>query len=82
MSIRVSDAIREFYPTARFSMSTDDDYEHLTWLSEDIPKPTKEELLETVEQFRVERPLKELRKERDTLPTQTDKIYLPTTTLA
>ena len=58
-------------------MSTDDDYEHLTWLSDDIPKPTKEELLEKVEQLRVERPLKELRKERDTLLTQTDKYVIP-----
>ena len=77
MSLRVSDAIREFYPKAIFSMSTDYDYEHLTWLSEDIPKPTKEELLEKVEQLRVERPLKDLRIERDTLLTQTDKYVIP-----
>ena len=76
MSIRVSDAIREFYPTARFSMSTDDDYEHLTWLSEDIPKPTKEELLEKVEQLRVERPLKDLRIERDRRLTKCDWVTL------
>ena len=76
MSIRVSDAIREFYPTARFSMSTDDDYEHLTWLSEDIPKPKKEELLEKVEQLRVERPLKDLRIERDRRLTKCDWVTL------
>ena len=76
MSIRVSDAIREFYPTARFSMSTDDDYEHLSWLSEDIPKPTKEELLEKLEQLRVERPLKDLRIERDRRLTKCDWVTL------
>jgi len=76
MSLRVSDAIREFYPKAIFSMSTDYDYEHLTWLSEDIPKPTKEELLEKVEQLRVERPLKELRIERDRRLTECDWVTL------
>jgi hypothetical protein len=76
MSIRVSDAIRKFYPKARFTMSTDDDYEHLTWLSDDIPKPTKEELLEKVEQLRVERPLKDLRIERDRRLTECDWVTL------
>ena len=65
MGIRVSDAIMSFYPKAIFQMSTDDDYEHLTWLSTDIPKPSKEELLQKVEQLKAERPLKELRQERD-----------------
>ena len=72
----MSDAIREFYPKAIFSMSTDYDYEHLTWLSEDIPKPTKEELLEKVEQLRVERPLKDLRIERDRRLTKCDWVTL------
>jgi hypothetical protein len=65
MGIRVSDAIMSFYPKAIFQMSTDDDYEHLTWLSTDIPKPSKEELLQKVEQLKAERPLKDLRAERD-----------------
>ncbi len=65
MGIRVSDAIMSFYPKAIFQMSTGDDYEHLTWLSTDIPKPSKEELLQKVEQLKAERPLKDLRAERD-----------------
>ena len=54
MGIRVSDAIMTFYPKAIFQMSTDDDYEHLTWISTDIPKPSKEELLQKVEQLKAE----------------------------
>ena len=65
MGIRVSDAIMTFYPKATFQMSTGDAYEHLIWLSTDIPKPSKEELLQKVEQLKAERPLKDLRAERD-----------------
>jgi len=73
MGIRVSDAIMTFYPKARFQMSTDDDYEHLTWLSTDIPKPSKEELLQKVEQLGAERPLKEFRLARNKCLEQTDR---------
>jgi hypothetical protein len=54
-------------------MSTDDDYEHLTWISTDIPKPSKEELLQKVEQLKAERPLKELRTNRNKCLEQTDR---------
>ena len=73
MGIPVSDAIMTFYPKAIFQMSTDDDYEHLTWLSTDIPKPSKEELLQKVEQLKAERPLKELRTKRNQVLEQTDR---------
>jgi len=73
MGIPVSDAIMTFYPKAIFQMSTDDDYEHLTWLSTDIPKPSKEELLQKVEQLKAERPLKELRTKRNKCLEQTDR---------
>ena len=73
MGIRVSDAIMTFYPKALFQMSTDDDYEHLTWISTDIPKPSKEELLQKVEQLRAERPLKEFRLARNKCLEQTDR---------
>ena len=77
MGIRVSDAIMTFYPKAIFQMSTDDDYEHLTWLSTDIPKPSKEELLQKVEQLKAERPLKEFRLARNQVLKQTDRYALP-----
>ena len=73
MGIPVSDAIMTFYPKAIFQMSTDDDYGHLTWLSTDIPKPSKEELLQKVEQLKAERPLKELRTKRNQVLEQTDR---------
>ena len=73
MGIPVSDAIMTFYPKAIFQMSTDDDYEHLTWISTDIPKPSKEELLQKVEQLRAERPLKEFRLARNKCLEQTDR---------
>jgi len=45
----------------------------LTWLSTDIPKPSKEELLQKVEQLKAERPLKELRTKRNQVLEQTDR---------
>ena len=57
-------------------MSTGDAYEHLIWLSTDIPKPSKEELLQKVEQLEAERPLKDLRAERDRRLATTDWVTL------
>ena len=61
MGVTITDALTTYFPGAQWSMIGED----LTWLSTDIPKPSKEELLQKVEQLKAERPLKDLRAERD-----------------
>jgi hypothetical protein len=41
--IQLTDAIISLYPTAKFILY-EEDYSRLEWYSEDIPKPTNEEL--------------------------------------
>ena len=53
-------------------------YDGLEWKEENtLPKPTLEELTTKYEELMAAQPLKDLRKERDTLLTQTDKYVIP-----
>ena len=54
-------------------------YEALIWYDEknSLPKPSLEEITEKWNEYVAAQPLKELRKERDTLLTQTDKYVIP-----
>ena len=53
-------------------------YEGLVWSEENtLPKPSLEEITEKWNEYVAAQPLKELRKERDTLLTQTDKYVIP-----
>ena len=66
------ETLRTYFPKAEWSMK-DGEYDKLIWISTDIPKPSKEELIQKVEQLEAERPLKELRTKRNTLLDQSDK---------
>ena len=72
----ITTTIQYGYPGSGFSM-TGNDYDQLIWYDTKIPKPTLEELTTKYEELVTAQPLKELRKERDTLLTQTDKYVIP-----
>jgi hypothetical protein len=75
MDFPLIEAIRTYFPKAEWSMK-DGEYDKLIWISTDIPKPSKEELLQKVEQLEAERPLKDLRAERDRRLATTDWVTL------
>jgi hypothetical protein len=46
-------ALRQLAPGAQWTMNADD-YDQLTWLSPDIPKPSKEEVEAKIEELKIE----------------------------
>ena len=64
----------EFYPGCEWTLRGSD-IEDLEWISKDIPKPTKEELLEKWELVKVKIPWKPLRQERDRRLAEVDWIF-------
>ena len=70
--------LSKYYKGQEWSLNGDA-YERLIWYDErnTLPKPTLEELTTKYEELVTAQPLKELRKERDTLLTQTDKYVIP-----
>lgn len=62
--ITLSAALAKLMPTARWSVR-DNDYDKIEWYSDDIEKPSLEELLQTMEQLREEEPYTVLREVRD-----------------
>ena len=76
-SINVVGPLTEYYGNCAWSISGTH-YDNLIWSDENtLPKPTLEELTTKYEELVAAQPLKELRKERDTLLTQTDKYVIP-----
>lgn len=69
-------AIKENYPTAEWVMRNDE-YEGLTWMSDDIPKPSLEELVAATQAFDTQLAWTNLREERDRRLTATDWWVLP-----
>lgn len=55
----------------------DDDYNQLTWLSPNIPKPTLAEVNAKVAELKAAEPMRLLRVERDRLIAETDWWVLP-----
>ena len=70
--------LSEYYKGQSWSINGED-YKGLTWYDErnTLPKPTLKELTEKWNEYVAAQPLKELRKERDTLLTHTDKYVIP-----
>lgn len=65
------DALNLIRPGAQWS-STDDDYDQLQWFSEDIPKPTREEIEAKIQELEAAEPMRLLRIYRDKLIAETD----------
>jgi len=72
----VSEALVALAPQAEWSMNADD-YNQLTWLSSDIPKPTLAEVNVKIEELKAAEPMRLLRRERDRLIAETDWWVLP-----
>jgi len=72
----VTRALLELAPGAEF-MCVDDNYNQITWLSPNIPKPTKAQVDAKIEELKAAQPMKLLRVERDRLIAETDWWVLP-----
>ena len=68
----IATTIQYGYSDSGFSI-TGNDYDQLIWYDTEIPKPTLEELTTKHEELVAAQPLKDLRKQRDTLLAKTDK---------
>ena len=56
-----------------FSLKNDSVYANLEWLSEDIPKPSEEEVMAKVKELQDAEPMRILRIKRKKILTDTDK---------
>ena len=72
----ITRTLLELAPGAEF-MCVDNDYNQLTWLSPDIPKPTKAQVDAKIAELQAAEPMKLLRIERDRLIAETDWWVLP-----
>ena len=67
----INKALQELAPEAEWTMNADD-YNQLTWLSSDIPKPTILEVEAKIVELKAAEPMRLLRIERDRLIAETD----------
>lgn len=67
----IAHVILDMYPNANW-MIEGYDYEGLVWMSEDIPKPTREEIVAKMDDMELEQPMLLLRTQRDKLLVETD----------
>ena len=67
----ITRTLLELAPGAEF-MCVDNDYNQLTWLSPDIPKPTKAQVDAKIAELQAAEPMRLLRVERDRLIAETD----------
>jgi len=72
----ISTALLALAPGAEWTV-LDEDYNQLTWLSSDIPKPTRSQVEAKIEELKAAEPMRLLRKERDRLIAETDWWVLP-----
>ena len=61
--MNISNALFSKYKGCEWSMNNED-YSTLEWFSEDVPKPTEEELIEECERLQVEYESKEYQRQR------------------
>lgn len=72
----ITSVLKTYYPNAKWIV-TDEDYNQLQWLSEDIPKPTILEIEAKIAELKAAEPMRLLRVERDKLIAETDWWVLP-----
>ena len=72
----ITRVLLELAPGAEF-MCVDNNYNQLTWLSPDIPKPTKAQVDAKIAELQAAEPMRLLRVERDRLIAETDWWVLP-----
>jgi hypothetical protein len=67
----IAHVILDMYPNANWIIEGYD-YEGLVWMSEDIPKPTREEVIARMDGMEMEQPMLLLRTHRNKLLAETD----------
>lgn len=72
----ITQALVSLCPTAQFSVY-ENNYNQITWLSPDIPKPTKAQVEAKITELKAAEPMRLLRVERDRLISETDWWVLP-----
>ena len=76
MSVYLSEILATYWPEASWSM-LDEDYEQLNWNSEDIAKPTLEEVNQKIVEHASIKAFSILRRERDRLLSESDWTQMP-----
>ena len=71
MSATVSQALKALCPTASFGI-VDEDYNRITWLSTDIPKPTQQEVSDEIVRLNIQAPLDACKQKATQLLVETD----------
>lgn len=72
----IAQALKQLTPNAYWSYNADD-YNQITWLSPDIPKPTRAQVEAKIAELKAAEPMRLLRVERDRLIAETDWWVLP-----
>ena len=76
MSVYLSEILATYWPEASWSM-LDEDYGQLNWNSDDIPKPTLEEVNQKIAEYDSIKAFSILRRERDRLLSESDWTQMP-----
>jgi hypothetical protein len=71
----IGQALNALAPGAEWSVNADD-YDQLTWYSENIPKPTKEELEAKIQELKAAEPMRLLKVHRDKLLAEVDWVVI------
>jgi hypothetical protein len=71
----IGQALNALAPGAEWSVNADD-YDQLTWYSENIPKPTKEEVEAKIQELKAVEPMRLLRIHRDKLLAEVDWVVI------
>lgn len=74
--ITLSDVISILYPNSSW-ICIGEDYSGLEWYSQDIPKPTREQVEAKIQELKAAEPMRLLRVHRDKLIAETDWWVLP-----
>jgi hypothetical protein len=73
--MNISQALSKLAPGAEWSCNAED-YDQITWLSPDIPKPTREQVEEKIQELKAAEPMRLLRVHRDKLLAETDWVTM------
>jgi hypothetical protein len=73
--MNITQALLKLAPGAEWSCN-DNDYDQLTWYSENISKPTKKQVEEKIQELRALEPMRLLRVHRDKLLAEVDWVTM------
>jgi hypothetical protein len=71
----IGQALNALAPGAEWSVNADD-YDQLTWYSQDIPKPTRAQVEAKIQELEAAEPMRLLRVHRDKLLAETDWVTM------